>query len=305
MLSNIYKASSVSFSDKKIFVGENAQTVADLIRDMSKEEMEEYLDSIPESQRKVFEEERLKVSAILENEKRLFKEEKEKFEKDRMRLIELSRIDAQNERQRVFDDARAEVDVLLRDKIKDAETKAQETRDSILQSAQLEAQKIKEDAYNEGYASGMAEGGDIIYKNAEKYIGRIEEFIGYAEGKLDEFIFSYEKDLKWGILQIARKVLNRMVSEDELNMEDMIIGAVDSVRDAEWIDIKVSAEAHELINELREELSVMDNVNIKSSNINKDEAVVSTSKDVLAMSVDTQLDNIEAYFKAEYLPSEV
>ncbi len=295
MHNGIYKASSIVFSNQGVAVNKEniPRTIFESIQNLSDDDLAEYLDKLPAEQKEAVVQEKSIVDAMLYNERRKLEKERMDFEGERFKLIEISKEEARAEKEYILEQARAEAEEIVEHSKIDAE----KLHSHMLSDFQNEIEKIKATAYQDALNSAKSEAIIHTKDTVQECLNDIQKFILFAEEKRKEFIANYERDMKWAVLQVSRKVLNRMVDKDELNMEDMIVGAVDVVRDANWIDVTISNESQRLLEKLREELSVMDNVTINTTNMDTDSAVVATNKEILGVSVDKQIDNIIEYFK--------
>ncbi len=295
MHNGIYKASSIVFSNQDVAVNKDnfPKTIFESIQNLSDDDLAEYLDNLPAEQKEAVVQEKSIVDAMLYNERRKLQQERMEFEGDRFKLIEISKEEARAEKEYILEQARAEAEKI----VEQGRTDAEKLHSDMLNDFQNEIENIKATVYQDAFNSAKSEAIEHTKDTVQECLNDIQNFISLAEEKQKEFIANYERDMKWAVLQVSRKVLNRMVDEDELNMEDMIVGAVDVVRDADWIDVTISNESQRLLEKLREELSVMDNVTVNTTNMDTDSAVVATNKEILGVSVDKQIDNMIEYFK--------
>ncbi len=217
---------------------------------------------------------------------------------------------AEQKREEILEDARVEAEGILQEARQNAERLADEIAEGAkelasktLEQAEAQAQQrvaeIEEEARQKGIQKGRAEAFAEYSEIFSELIGALEGLIPTLEGKLEIFFAEWEKNLRWLALQVSRKALDKLVSENELMMEDMIISAVDTVRESDWLDVEVSSLCTDLLERLRSALDGVEGVSVSSAMLPKDEARISTSTGVIEVSLAKRLDNIEQYFKRE------
>lgn len=166
---------------------------------------------------------------------------------------------------------------------------------SIIQQAQYEAAQIRQRAYEEGLKKGIADGYAEKTAAISECICNLENVIPMLEGKLEGFLFEYEENLQYAVLEIAEKVLNHAIEEDELEMLDLVRGAVNSVRDEQWLDVQLSRDSLELIDRLEREFAPLDNVTVVPQNVPVGSCIIDMPNGKLDASVYAQLRNIKEY----------
>lgn len=206
---------------------------------------------------------------------------------------------ARAEAAKIIEQAEIEAGVRANAIIEEASSFAEKTSNEMLENARLQVSEIEEQAKESGTALGKEQAYSEYSEVFTSLIEVLESMIPMLEDRFQDFLKEWEKDLSWLALQISRKALNKLVSEDELAMEDMIISAVDSVRDAEWLDVEVSENCIQLIERLKTELSGLKGVSVNSVMMPSDEARIQTDSGVIELSISERLDNIEKFFKRE------
>jgi flagellar biosynthesis/type III secretory pathway protein FliH len=180
-----------------------------------------------------------------------------------------------------------------------------------------------EDGYSQGLAEGKNEGYSIGYqagyeeglKRAEKENQTVVEDIRRAneekekellnmlktvENRKTEILERFEADIQHLALTIAQKVIRKEVSVDEKAIKAIILDAMDSYRNQEWVKISVSRNTAELLaradSKLVEALKeVSDNVKIVSSFEMKDgDCQIELPDRLIDAGVDTQMNCIKA-----------
>lgn len=177
-----------------------------------------------------------------------------------------------------------------------------------------ECVQMKRQSHDEGYALGMIEG-----RNAGKTAGYRE---GYEEGlqkaagenqqKADELSLMLETvekkkaqilekfsgDLEELAISIAKKIIKKELSMDENVMRSIIVNAIDSYRNQDWVRICVSKNTADILlqtdNSIIEALkNVSDSVKVVASPDMEDtDCIIDMPEQIIDAGIDTQLENI-------------
>lgn len=182
-----------------------------------------------------------------------------------------------------------------------AREQAQREHDNLLIEAEQQAQTIRMQAYEQG----VAEGSRAQAKAIADCISEIELAVGRLEGEQSGFIAEYESDLKWLALEIASKVLNKKLEQDDTEMLELVKVAVDSIKNAEWIAIEISEQMTGLLSRLHAELekgNACPQVDILSRPVPIGTCMIDTPSGMIDASVFTQIENLRDYFLSEEQP---
>lgn len=199
--------------------------------------------------------------------------------------------------------------------IDNANKEANDIKDKINIEAKEEAEQIKKEAYDEGFDRGQEEG---------KSIGHEEGFQnGYEEGKKESEVLieeansikreyleekervlnSIEGDVIELVLNIAKKVLNQKINEDDEAIIDLVLKGLESLNSRENIRIRVSKEDFEKVEESKESIlskvSLIENLQVDiDSNLEKGDCIIESSKGSVDVGIDTQIKNVEEELKS-------
>lgn len=186
--------------------------------------------------------------------------------------------------------------------IKEAQARANEEAEKILQAAreqaEREAQALRDRTYGEAYNNGTADGIKAKTRQVEGVITKLEETVVRIEGEMSGFIAQYEGDLKWAVLEVASKVLDKIIERDDMEMLEMVKAAVDTVKSSEWIDVHLSDEAVYLIDRLEREMAPMQYLTVVPEELPKGSCIIDVPSGRIDASIRTQLDNLKEYFAA-------
>ncbi len=176
--------------------------------------------------------------------------------------------------------------------IEQAVDEAKKTRENALLGIDEQAEAIRRQAEQEGRQQGAA----TLVESTENIVGRIEESIAVFEGERRGFEAEYEEQLRWMAMEIAAKVLDQKVSEDDAILTGMVQKAVQSVRSEQWIRIEVAQEMTRLLASLSELYEDVANVELSAVPAAAGTVNIETPSGVLDASMHTQLKNLKQYF---------
>lgn len=177
-----------------------------------------------------------------------------------------------------------------------AAAEAEEILQSARQQAAREAEQLREKTYEDAYNNGIADGIKAKTRQVESIIAQLENTVVRIEGEMSGFIAQYEGDLKWSVLEVAGKVLDKIIERDDLEMLEMVKAAVDTVKNSQWIDIHLSDEAVYLIDRLEREMAPMKYLTVIPEDLPPGSCIVDIPSGRIDASIHTQLDNLKEYF---------
>ncbi|MEG0854277.1 MAG: FliH/SctL family protein [Angelakisella sp.] len=187
---------------------------------------------------------------------------------------------------------------LLQDARDRAAVMAEEILQSARQQAAEEAEQLRKRTYDDAYNHGITDGIQAKTRQVESVIAKLEEAVVRIEGELSGFIAQYEGDLRWAVLEVASKVLHKTVERDDMEMLEMVKAAVDTVKNAEWINVHLSDEAVYLIDRLEREMAPMKYLTIIPEELPPGSCIVDIPSGRIDASIHTQLSNLKEYFTA-------
>ncbi len=127
-----------------------------------------------------------------------------------------------------------------------------------VQKAKEQAQKVKEDANNEGYAVGRKEGFQAGENKAREvfspFLETIQEIIQELTSLRKRMYIKMEREMVEMIVQLTKKIIRFDLADREDSVQDIIRLAVNSVLDRETMVIKVHPEDKTYAESYRPEL---------------------------------------------------
>lgn len=182
-----------------------------------------------------------------------------------------------------------------------ASIQAQLDHDHMLEKTAAEMEIIKQQAYDEAYQKGLAEGARDQAQTLHDCMEQLIQGISKLEGEQAGFMAEYEYNLKWLAWEIASKVLGRKLEEDETELVSLVKMAVASVKNAEWITVEVSEKATALLDTLTKEFRKLgdDRVDIRGISAPEGTCIIDTPDGLIDASIYRQLENLRIYFAGE------
>lgn len=200
---------------------------------------------------------------------------------------------------------RQAVEKVMRRAEEDSEEAAQATidqarleADEMIRQARQEEAGIREEARREGYAAGVS--GRM--REIDSTIAQVRGVLAEMAREQEDFMLKTADNLRYLAVEIAGKVIQKKLSEDELLLADLVKKVLGTVRDSEWISIELSDQLPRLVESLEKDVHKRETeYGIKRIEIVPVEkplgtCVLQTSEGLIDASVSTQLENLIAYF---------
>lgn len=150
-----------------------------------------------------------------------------------------------------------------------------------------------EQGYREGYQDGFQKAEDENKATLDELAGMLET----VERMKTEILQRFEDDIKQLSFAIAEKVIRKEISLDAKAMQSIIVKAMDSYRNQEWVRINVSPNTKSLLADsslLKALQEVSDNVKIEAfAEMNDGDCKIEMQNQLIDAGVDTQLNNIK------------
>lgn len=199
-----------------------------------------------------------------------------------------------------------EIIILQRKMLRDASERAEK----IISRAQIEAEQIKTEAYEEGYNSGHQEGmvdgriaaqqqAEAEFKETiEKYQTAVAHSIIQIGEEREESFHRYLDELKEVAITVAEKVIHISLETSGEIIKRMIIAEVEKMKKTEWIKIYIDKYDYEKLLSVDEDVAadlarISDNVKfVVQDKENIGYAVIETPSEMIDVGVSSQLDTI-------------
>lgn len=199
--------------------------------------------------------------------------------------------------------AKLQAEAIIRDARKEAEAYQEEARKAVEQELEELRDQARQDGYNSGYAQGMddalKEGRRQIDAQSREQIQSVERFLEAAARERDRIFDDCREDMKDLALAIAEKVIRVSLKNSNDILLRMVDAATDTHKRCEWARIYVADSDLEgkafTVPELTEQLGhVAERIRvIPMADDEPGTCIVELPDVILDASVSTQLGNIK------------
>lgn len=167
-------------------------------------------------------------------------------------------------------------------------------RDKIVNTAEKEAVRIREQAREQGHEQGLEE----ALSSVEDLTVRLRQEVGEAYERMENQLEDIRSQIVELSLDIAGKILEKRIEEDSGEMAELVKKAIQSERDKKKIDIHISAKALELAEALEKELEPLQEkyggtIRVRKEECPPDRVRIETSDGILDASVFRQLEQLK------------
>ena len=174
----------------------------------------------------------------------------------------------------------------------------EERRDKIIEEALAKANKIKEDAYKEGYEKGLEQANkkfDDIYQKQSSQLSAVLSEIDEAKKCFEEEV--EDKSLKLALC-IAEKILNMKIENDDKVFVGLVRNALSMLDEDEKFILRLNCSEYErhfkdkhesFQKELQSDVPI---AVVKDNSLNNGGFIVESKKSFIDASVGTQLKKI-------------
>lgn len=196
---------------------------------------------------------------------------------------------AEDEKQKILDDAKAEYDRII--------SEAQAKSRGIMQNTLKEAEQIRTDAFNEGTEKAIKD----KYGEVDRILSELKDVIEDMKSSQLDYFERYANELKYLAIEITEKVTMQKISEDELFLLNLISKNVKSIREAGWITIEMSDKLPALADAVDKAMvsgGLSKKTEIQQVNdMDTSSCILKATDRIVDISLRTQLENIKAYFE--------
>lgn len=177
--------------------------------------------------------------------------------------------------------------------LSEARTQAEAERERILGEAMAEAESLRQEAL----AAGHREGYESCVAGARSTTEALEAAVARMEGEVAGFEAEYEEQLKWMAMEIATRVLNRKVAENDAILTSMVGRVVQGLKNEAWVRVEVAQEMTRLIGQLQDLFDDQEQIEVSAIPADPGTILVETPSGVVDASLHTQLENLKQYFQ--------
>ena len=174
---------------------------------------------------------------------------------------------------------------------------AHEERESILAEARAEAQRIREEAQQEGFEAGRREKAEEV----DQVLRTLNRQMAEITVQYQQFMESYGERLQDFAVEIAEKILCRQIELDETSMAALVRKAIASVKNVDWMTVELSGQMGGLVEQMKEEVLRLDRadakrVDVAARDLPPGSCVIETPTGLVDASISVQLEKLQEYF---------
>lgn len=163
---------------------------------------------------------------------------------------------------------------------------------------QEEYAQLKQQAYEEGFASGHADGEHKIAENLQVVIQKTNETTELAIQNGDHYLQAQEQVILELAINCANRIVGKSVTENPEVYVDLVKRALIEARESDFIKIYVAAEQFELLTAKREELETLLPPDLLftifiDGSLNKLDCYIESNTGRMMVSVDAQLNELK------------
>lgn len=174
-------------------------------------------------------------------------------------------------------------------------TAARAEHEKILRAANEDAIKIRRQARQEGFEEAFSQKREEI----ENALSRVDHCLEELISRQQAFFENYRRDLRELSLAVAEKIMNHSIEADPKTLSDLVMQAITSVKNEEWITVEVSEQLPELAAFLKAEYAKYPgrcSADFVTEDLAPGACLVQTPSGIIDASIGTQLDNLRTIF---------
>ncbi len=207
--------------------------------------------------------------------------------------MDLSREVTQTEYNRIVESARKEADEMKAQALEEAELIRAQLMDER-QNWDKEKGDLIEEARKSGFQAGYEEGQNIGYNEMLNFIQQAKDTVAASKEDYEKYLQSAETTILELAIEVAEKIMNNKIKEEEENFLYLVQNALKEVRKQKEIQLHVSPIHYEMVIAEKEELlqlfPIKPNLFIfPDETIDENACIIETANGRLDASVDTQL----------------
>lgn len=162
------------------------------------------------------------------------------------------------------------------------------------QNWELEKVHLIEEAKKNGFQAGFEEGQNIGYQEAYSYIQQAKDTVAASKTDYEKYLQSAESTILELALEVAGKIINSKISEEQQNFIPLVQNALKEVRKQKEIQLHVNPIHYEMIIGEKEELLQLFPIKpslfiFPDETMEENGCIIETATGRLDASVDTQL----------------
>lgn len=206
-----------------------------------------------------------------------YRKKYELISKEKKQILEHARIQAKQSASKLLEDAYAQ-------------------RDKIVNTAETEAERLKEAARKEGYEEGIRESKQFVEERLEILNREIDSLNRAQKELFDEF----NRDILDLAFNMTEKILKKTLEKDETALLELVKSVLREEAGKSDLTVHLSNRAYRMIEELEQQLEPIReqngrNIKIKKDDIPSSDIKVETEEGIVDASISVQLENLKKF----------
>ncbi|WP_312643776.1 FliH/SctL family protein [Hydrogenoanaerobacterium sp.] len=167
-------------------------------------------------------------------------------------------------------------------------------RESMLREVTAQAEKIRLRAYEQGRAEGMQNG----LNSFDNELTQINTMVSQLQDKQAEQLALLEDSVATFALEIAEKILNKQIQQDECEMEELVRAAIAAGKERNNVTVELSQAMPQLISSLQQKLyglnTSCETVELRAVDLPAGTCRIESPDGIVDASIWVQLENLKA-----------
>lgn len=137
-------------------------------------------------------------------------------------------------------------------------------------------------------------------RELKESISSVQNILDELVRRHEEYIEQYTNELKYMAIDIAEKMLLDKISVDDAILKKLVLQNMQSVKNAEWLNIELSERLVGLVDSVKMELEAADykgRVNVLAVAEKEDTCRITTEEGTLVSTISAQADNLRKAFR--------
>lgn len=177
--------------------------------------------------------------------------------------------------------------------------------EEMIKQAKARAEQIEQEAYEKGFSQGEKDGFQLGEQKAQKLVNKIMEILEGFNNITQDIIKHHEGNIISLIYAISEKIIHKKIESGEYDLREIILKAIDSIKERNKIKIHVNSQDYELmktlIPEIEKKIKDLGSIDVVSnSSIKKGGCIVESSCGSVDATIETRLKIIRDCIEKTY-----
>lgn len=172
------------------------------------------------------------------------------------------------------------------------------TREEIASYYQAELDEVCKQVSQKAYCDAIDKKSEELQACIQKVETKLEEMQQLQE----QFLSQYSEELKYFALDIAQKLIQDKIDNDDMTLKKLVLQTVNNVKGISWLKVEISDELSNLVDFIKKELSKEEYhgvAEVVAGDFPKDTCRVITDNGATVATISVQADNLRGAFEEE------